>query len=1580
MQRQVTYPMAYDFTKSRRFQEGSVDASSSLFPPILRGPGRALAGIAILAVLAIGLMLSAVGPLQAQDGPIEYPENGTEPVATFTATDPEGESITWSLETGEDSEDFRIENGVLRFASLPNFEAPVDGDTNNTYTVTVQASAGTSNVPAEQAVTREVTVMVTNVDEPGSIMLSTLQPQVEVTITATLTDPDNPDQSATPLADLTWEWLRGQEVIAGATGATYTPMPGDVGFVLTAKATYKDAEDADNEKTAEIQSAHAVRAKPTTNTPPQYPLIDGSTAQMREVAENTPSGQDIGAPVVATDPGDVLTYSLSGTDAAMFDIDRATGQITTKSALNREATGGVSHTVTVTATDPWGATATSEVTITVTNVDEAPEIARDAVPTRSIAENATTLTLGDAYTATEPEGETIAWSVSGPDSGKFSIAAGQLSFMASPDFEAPGDADEDNVYEVTVVAADPAQNSDELAVRVTVTNEAETGTITFSSLRPKFGIPLTATLDDPDGGVTDVMWQWNDGTDDIEDATSATYTPVVGDIGETLSVTATYRDNSLAAGAAAITLPQAHPATVVADTDNKAPRFPDQDTEMEGRQTDQERTVAERTDARAPTPSGTAIGDPVAAEVDNTLTSAGTAVPDVLTYTLGGTDAASFDIDRATGQLSTKAPLDYETKQSYAVTVTATDPGGLSATVNVTIKVQDINEDPELTGEAPAEYEENGTTPVATFTASDPEGKDIVWTLTGTDEGDFTIVGGVLRFASTPNFEAAADGNTDNTYEFTINASDGTNSATEDVTIEVTNVEEPGTVTLSTLQPQVDVEITATLTDPDGGGTVASPTWMWFRGSSVIVGATTAAYTPESGDVGSVLTAKATYMDAEDTDNDKTAEGRSSHPVRREPSSGNTVPAFPDQNPSTEAVETAQTRMVEENTPSGRNIGAPVRASDPGDVLTYSIDATAETTFDIDRATGQLKTQAPLDTETTASYTVTVTATDPWGATATSEVTITVTNVDEAPSITTTGEAFREITSPEGTTDAPLTLATALADYEATEPETQAMTWSLSGADAARFDIGNQTDGTPSELTFKDQPDFEDPADADTDNVYEVTVVVSDPAGNSDEVAVRVTVTNVAETGTIAFSSLQPKVGIPLTATLDDADGGITNLMWQWNDGTDDIEDATSPTYTPVADDIGDTLTVTASYRDGSLAASADAITLEQAHSATVVADTDNRAPRFPDQDAEMEGRQTDQERSVPENYAAEDTYGVPPVTYPDIGAPVAAEVDNTLAPDGTATADTLTYSLGGTDAASFDIDRSSGQLQAKAALDREDKATYMVTVTATDPGGLSATINVTITVTNVDEPPVILLGGIAISGPISVDYAENGMDAVATYTATGPDAAMAMWSLSGDDAGLFSIGSGGELSFTSSPDYEMPGDADGDNAYSVTVEVTDGTYMNTRDVTVTVVDADDPGTLELSDTQPRVGTELTASVTDQDGITAGSETWQWAREDVGGYTDIPNATSSSYTPVEADEGQHLRVTVSYMDATGPQELQKQSDNPVVAESLLVRYDADEDGYISREEARAAVTDYFDQVISKEEAREVITLYFENPN
>ena len=91
----------------------------------------------------------------------------------------------------------------------------------------------------------------------------------------------------------------------------------------------------------------------------------------REVAEDTAAGMNIGAPVTATDPdGDTLTYSLSGTDEASFDIGESTGQLMTKAALDYDTK--MSYMVTVTATDPDGKTDTIDVTINVTDVEENP--------------------------------------------------------------------------------------------------------------------------------------------------------------------------------------------------------------------------------------------------------------------------------------------------------------------------------------------------------------------------------------------------------------------------------------------------------------------------------------------------------------------------------------------------------------------------------------------------------------------------------------------------------------------------------------------------------------------------------------------------------------------------------------------------------------------------------------------------------------------------------------------------------------------------------------------------------------------------------------------------------------------------------------------------------------------------------------------------------------------------------------------------------------------------------------------------------------------------------------------------------
>ena len=344
--------------------------------------------------ITVTIKVTNVDEMPELEGPasVKYPENGTGQVATFTAVDPEGKSIVWSLATGGDAAAFTIIDGVLRFESPPDFEG-VGAD--NTYDVTVQASDGGVDTTASKA----VTIDVTNVDEPGTVTLSTLQPQLGEEVTATLADPDNVTDTT-----ISWQWYRGTRAITGATSTgalttTYTPVPGDGGSRLRATVTYNDGEGTD--KTAQADSSRSIRNAPSTNTAPLFP---GLEEQARKVAENMPAGTNLGAAFTASDSGDVLTYSLSGSNAALFSINRATGQLSTKTKLNYEDTafsGDRVLDVIVTATDPFGEFDMVTVMVTLTDVNEAPTLtAGDASIDR--AENVDTLTVA-SYTATDAD-------------------------------------------------------------------------------------------------------------------------------------------------------------------------------------------------------------------------------------------------------------------------------------------------------------------------------------------------------------------------------------------------------------------------------------------------------------------------------------------------------------------------------------------------------------------------------------------------------------------------------------------------------------------------------------------------------------------------------------------------------------------------------------------------------------------------------------------------------------------------------------------------------------------------------------------------------------------------------------------------------------------------------------------------------------------------------------------------------------------------------------------------------------------------------------------------------------------------
>ena len=363
---------------------------------------------------------------------------------------------------------------------------------------------------------------------------------------------------------------------------------------------------------------------------------------------------------------------------------------------------------------------------------------------RTVAENTVRgQDIGDPVDAT---GDDLEYILTGDDASSFSIVSGtgQLQTRAALDHETKA------AYAAVIIAFNPSGGSATISVTIHVDNVEEPGTVTLSSGRFTVGETIVATLTDPDGSIAETRWLWEKSLDKIAwtaigGATSAEYTPVLEDVGHYLRVTGSYSDGEGPSKAASGISDEPVP-----------PVFNEGSSAV--------RTVAENT------VRGQDIGDPVDATGDD------------LEYILTGDDASSFSIVSGTGQLQTRAALDHETKAAYAAVIIAFNPSGGSATISVTIHVD--------------------------------------------------------------------------------------------------NVEEPGTVTLSSGRFTVGETIVATLTDPDGS--IAETRWLWEKSLDKIAwtaigGATSAEYTPVLEDVGHYLRVTGSYSDGEGPS--KAASGISDEPV-----------------------------------------------------------------------------------------------------------------------------------------------------------------------------------------------------------------------------------------------------------------------------------------------------------------------------------------------------------------------------------------------------------------------------------------------------------------------------------------------------------------------------------------------------------------------------------------------------------------------------------------------------------------------------------------------------------------------------
>ena len=499
----------------------------------------------------------------------------------------------------------------------------------------------------------------------------------------------------------------------------------------------------------------------------------------------------------------------------------------------------------------------------------------------------------------------------------------------------------------------------------------------------------------------------------------------------------------------------------------------------------------------------------------------------------------------------------------------------------------------------------------------------------------------------------------------------------------------------------------------------------------------------------------------------------------------NTAPAFSD---------TALTRSIAENTAAGTAVGDPIPAATDadGDTLTYTLQGADKASFDFDASTRQIKTKAGVsyDHEADPSYEVTIKADDGNGGTDTVEVSISITDAKElpaapaAPSVaaasptsldvswTAPGNAGKPAIStydlryrvdgagdnwsngPQDVAGTSSTIASLTADtayrvqVRATNEEGDGP-WSGAGAGnthATGFLVGNvwqtETDDREASSTFDLAQAFTTGANAYGYALSGIEVRLENVSATIATLDIpTVKVVSGSATGTV-IATLDPGVehmdavatrNFLLTAPANTGLAASTNYYVVIEEGsthlrvlgtTSDSEDSGGATGWSIADN--------GLFRGST---STDNFTnIVQGYSFMIrvngTVNASNIAPVFSDDMLS---------RSLAENTAAGTA----------VGDPIPAAAD--------ANGDTLTYTLlEGDDAASFDFDASTRQIETKDGVtyDFEDRngVDYSVTIKADDGNGGADTVEVTITLTDVVEDTLALtLDAIATDDTVNI-------------------------------------------------------------------------------------------------------------------------------------------------------------------------------------------------------------------------------------
>ena len=738
---------------------------------------------------------------------------------------------------------------------------------------------------------------------------------------------------------------------------------------------------------------------------------------------------------------------------------------------------------------------------------------------------------------------------------------------------------------------------------------------------------------------------------------------------------------------------------------------------------------------------------------------------------------------------------------------------GTVASGNIAITINPVNDAPTFDDLASNFTIEENTTSVTTVAVTDVEEDAIGFSLSGEDKDLFSISGtGVIAFVSNPDFESPADSNQDNIYNLNIEASDGTDSVIQAVTVEVSNIENEGNPIITGLASSLTVDenqqsvIEFTVSDPQNDTITYSISGVDKDLFALIFDGSAASLT----------------MNAVDYENPTDSDANNIYSV--------SVNFSDDLNTTTQAIELL-INNVNDNNPAfdpdfatavsineNQNNVTTIQASDAdGDDLTYSISGGDSSVFAIS-SSGVITMTTNPDFESKSSYVFNCSISDGVNEAA-AGMTVTILNVNEAPVFTSyTPGVQAQISAEENTTS--------LTTIAASDEDGDTLSFSISGSDASAFTISDA--GT---LSLSNSLDFENPSDTNTDNIYDFSVTVSDSALSASvnfSLSIQNTNDNAPVISDLALNTDVSNGQTSVTSvTVTDADNDTPTLSLTGDDAaalniTSEgvITFNTNPDYTSPIDSDGDNI-----YEFTVNASDADFTTTQ---SATVTVLETNDPPTF---------------NGLESSYSVEEnTVEVVSVSASD--------------PDGSP----ITFSLSGDDSGDFTIS-ASGVLSFAATSDYEipsDDDTnniYEINVVISD-GSNEVSQAVSITVTEVPEAPEFI-------GLPAVFLIEENDNTVLTLEVADPEGDdFGEVTMSGVDAAEFLLGSNGFLRFNSleGANYEVPTDANQDNIYEITFSVTDTTNNLTRvqDLSVQVTD--------LKDTFSLTQTIFVASTTVLDG------------------------------------------------------------------------------------------------------------------